>query len=252
MSNYRKTNWEKFQPVEVYSLVVSGSLKRFPNGYLDKDNCKEIIRYVLLDTLHMTREEICEKISINFLKKYRIGCFNRMFNYKIADIASYCFPEMDIRPWELTKVDNKFWHNPDNRREFLLWVAQKEKLDMTNINDVRKINANLLRKHGGSRSFRDSDGVFSVISLVTGDSIKEWELVKMSKWTEAKAIEAMHWLIEEKLGWTDEEVYNNLTVHTFYEYNLGGLLKNYCGHRPLRALEIAYPGKFTSLATSSY
>lgn len=235
-------------PIEVYNLLLSGKLKKFPNNYLDQEACKEIMRYVLLDTLKMSRQDICDNVNYVFLQQYKLGYFRKLFDCKIHQLVNYCFPEMEIYPWELKAVPNNFWKDENNRKEFLLWLAKKEGLDLTKRKDAAKITRDILYKYGGYKAAIYSGGIYPLICLVTGNSIKEWELEKMSVWTKEKAIEAIKWLIEEKLQWSYDEVYNNLTANVFRKYNLDGLLNCYCNHSPLKALQLAYPGKYTSLA----
>ena len=71
--------------------------------------------------------------------------------------------------------------------------------------------------------------------------------MKTSTWTDEKVTEAVKWLIEEKLKWSEEDVINKMSASVFREYNLDGMLQKHCNHSPLKALQIAYPGKYTSL-----
>lgn len=48
----------------------------------------------------------------------------------------------------------------------------------------------------------------------------EWNLIKVNSWNEEKTIEAVHWLIEEKLKCSHEEVYNNLSASVFYNNSI--------------------------------
>ena len=75
----------------------------------------------------------------------------------------------------------------------------------------------------------------------------EWDTIKVGAWSKEKVIIAVRWLIEEKLKWSYEEVYNNISASIFYKNNLGGMLSKFCNNSPLIALQIAYPGKYTSL-----
>jgi hypothetical protein len=73
---------------------------------------------------------------------------------------------------------------------------------------------------------------------------KEWELpiVTNGFWTEDKTIEAIKWLLEEKLKWSYNDVINNLSVKTLREYNLSKILHLYRGSI-YKLLIKAYPNK---------
>jgi hypothetical protein len=88
---------------------------------------------------------------------------------------------------------------------------------------------------------KKSEGLHSSIILASGNIYKEWQFIKINVWTDDKVIEAVKWLIEEKLKWSKEEVCKNLTAETFYDNDLGGLLSKACGNSPIVALSKAYP-----------
>lgn len=238
-------------PIKVYYLVASGKLARFPAGFLDRETCKEILRHLVLNDLKMSREEICANINQSFLQQYYAGGFRKKFDNNIAKLITYCFPEMDIRPWELGKVEFFYWHNTTNQKNFVTWIAQKEKLDLNSLSDVQKINVHLIAKYHGSKARVAAGGTFELINAATGGKFQEWEILKVDNWTEDKAKKAIKWLIEEKLEWTeDEQIYNGLTAAIFRANHLGGLLKLLCNNSPLAAINIAYPGRFVSLKHS--
>lgn len=237
-------------PLEVYSLVESGNLKKFPNGYVTKDSMKEILRYVILERLHMSRNDICHKLSYPFLRKYKLGGSKRAFNCSIFSLITYCFPEFDIRYWELNKVEDGFWSKEENRKEYMLWLANKEKICLNSIHDLQKINAKLIQKYGGSKAIKFGGGVYELIRLVAEIDVKEWQVIKMPVWTENKVKMAVKWLIEERLKWDKQQVINSISATVFYDNDLGGMLKRYCNHSPLKALQIAYPGEYTKVKNS--
>jgi len=246
MKSYNKNNEFNIAPIEMYELIQDGKISRFPDGYLDKRSSKEILRHITLTKLHMTRKDICEKIDLPFLRKHHISTFRKFWDSQIHQMISYCFPEFKIMPWELKRVPNTFWKNETNRLAFLNWMAKKENLDLTKLEDVRKIKATMVQKHGGIRALRNSGGLYSLICLATGNSIMEWELDKVNVWTEEKVIRAIKWLIEEKLKWNDEQIYNNLTTKIFEENSLDGLIDLF-SNSPIKALNAAYPGRFQTL-----
>ena len=248
--NTSNIDYTKLTSIEVYDYLVAGKILKFPNGFVTPHNMKEIVREVVLNRLKLTREEICKKLSYIYLRKYKLGGSKRAFNSNIFNLITYCFPEMDIKYWELNKVENSFWEKEKNRKEFMLWLTQKENIDLTSIDDLRILDAKLIQKYGGSKALKFGGGVYSLILLVAEINVKEWQVVKMPVWTEAKVKDAVKWLIEEQLKWTHEEVVKNISAKVFYENNLGGLLSKYCDHSPIRALQIAYPGQYTKVRNS--
>lgn len=250
MKNVRKKkefDYSEMTAIEVYELVCDKTIKRFPYGFVTKDNMKEIIREVILNRLNLGREEICNELNRQYLTKYHLGGARKAFKYNIFNLITYCFPEMKIKYWELKKAESGFWEKYQNRLEYMRWLVKKHNINVKSIDDLSKINAELIDSNHGSKARIYSNGIYELILMVAEVEVKEWQVIKMAKWTEEKAICAVKWLIEEKLKWTKEEVINNITVQIFYDNDLGGLLSKYCGNSPLKALQIAYPGEYTNL-----
>ena len=240
-------DYSTLTPVQVYDHVVSGTIKTFPNGYVVPENMKPILREVVLNRLKLTRQEICDKLSYNYLRPFSISGSRKAFNDNIYDLITYCFPEFEIKYWELKKVQNAFWQQEENRKEFMLWVANKENIDVNSIESIKRIDADMIQKYGGSKPLVHGGGLYNLILLIAKIDVKEWEVIKMREWTDEKVRDAVKWLIEEKLGWSEEEVVNKMSARVFRKYNLDGMLQKHCNHSPLKALQIAYPGKYTRL-----
>ncbi|MDD2376960.1 MAG: hypothetical protein PHD15_06005 [Clostridia bacterium] len=245
-SKYKRKSdyWIKLKPIKVYRAVVNGKLKKFPNNYMTKDIAETLVKSVIIDQLKFSREDICKKLNFKLLSKHHLGGVRKLFNDSLYSTINYVFKDEEICEWELNKVFPKFWDAKENRVRFILWIAKKEKLDITKIEDARKFNANLIIRYGGSKMLKKSIGLHSIINEATDNLYKEWQFVKINVWTEEKVLEAVKWLIEEKLKWSEEEVCNSLTAKIFYDNDLGGLLSKTCGNSPIKALEKAYPGRY--------
>ncbi len=241
----RKTDyWMKCKPIVVYNAVVNGELKKFPNNYMTKEIAKILVTHVVVGQLKFTRKDVCKKLNFSILSEHHLGGVRRLFDDCLYSMINYVFKEENIVEWELNKVAPKFWEIEANRIRFVQWIAKKEKLDIKKISDARKINAALIENYGGSKMLQKSDGLHSVIIQASGNMYKEWQFIKINTWTDEKVIEAVKWLIEEKLKWNSEDVCDNLTADTFYDNDLGGLLSKTCSNSPIKALEKTYPGKY--------
>lgn len=239
----RQTIYYDMTPLEVYSLVVTGKLKMFPQGYLGKEVIKVIVRNVVLNMYGYTREDVLTKIDHKFFQDNFIGGVRKFFDYGDSEVLIYSFPEWDLKYWEFRKAPAMFWHDSKNQKEFVMWVCEKEGLDATKKEDLRKITATVVEKYGGSRPLADSGGLYELLNTVTDGKYKKWELIKMVSWSKQDVIAATKWLIEEKLNYTPEEVCK-IKVEDFIRNNLDGMLQKACGHSILTALELAYPGKY--------
>lgn len=249
MYTSKKVDTSNLSDVEVYLLIRYGSISRFPHNFLNKDSCKRILRWLCLENYHMTREEICN-LRQDFLFANFLGGFRKIFDYNMFSLIQYSFPELNIKRWETSKVSDNFWKDKTNQKEFIEWMAEKENIDLTKLEDVSRITAAMLNKYGASKARRLAGGTFELIASATEDRFQEWEILKMDAWTAKKATKAVRWLIEDKLKWSDKQIQENLTASVFQANHLGGLLKNYCNNSPIKAINLAYPGKFKSLKYS--
>ena len=93
----RKTIYINKTPLEVYSMVTRGELKRFPNGYLDKEVIKVIVRHLILNVYKYTREEVITKIDHQFFIDNCLGGARKFFEKSEKNILVYSFPEWEIK-----------------------------------------------------------------------------------------------------------------------------------------------------------
>lgn len=240
---YIKRDYTKLSTMDVYNLVRDRELKKFPNNYLDKDTIKEIVRHVFLKELKLTRKDIIS-LDHKFFMELNMGGFRKFFDMKEYKLLSYCFPEMDIRAWELRKVEPQFWEDKENQKEFILWAMAKEGINPYSKEDLRRFTARSIIRHGGSRILKAEDDIYTIIAPVIDYRFKEWEIMKVRAWKQEKIIAAVKWLVEEKMHYTMEQACT-LKVSDFKKYNLDGMLQKGCNHSILYALNLTYGDIFT-------
>ena len=239
---YIKRDYTRMRPMDVYDLVRYGDLKKFPNNYLDKDTIKSIVRHVFLKELKLKRKDLL-LLDHDFFMERSMGGFRKFFNMKDYYVIKYCFPEWDIRAWEMRKVEPGFWEDKENQKEFLLWVMEKEKIDPYSKESLRKLTARTIIDHGGSRILKSEDDIYTIVGPVIEYRFKEWEIMKVRVWKKEKIISAVKWLVEEKMHYTLEQACT-LKVSDFKEYNLDGMLQKGCNHSILYALNLTYGNVF--------
>ncbi len=239
---YIKRDYTKMRPMDVYDLVRYGDLRKFPNNYLSKEVIKEIVRHVFLKELKLKRADII-LLDHDFFMEHSMGGFRKFFDMKDYYVIKYCFPEMDIKAWELRKVEPKFWEDKENQKEFILWVMEKEKINPYSKEDLRGFTARTIIKHGGSRILKSEDDIYTIIAPVIEYRFKEWEIMKVRVWKKEKIIAAVKWLVEEKMHYTLEQACT-LKVSDFKNYNLDGMLQKGCNHSILNALNLTYGNIF--------
>ncbi len=219
--------------------------KSYPNGFWDKTTAKELVRYFVLELMEWDREATCQNLTTRVLRDNCLaGACKQLGNSTLA-ITDYCFPEWDIKPWELQTCPNAYWGNPENCVAACLWVAQQEGIAEDKEAFCQKFSARMLRDYGIGKIMTKLGGLYGVAKATFPEwNIRPWELNKIGKISEEMIIEAVTWMIDDKLGWSHEDVCENLTVRTFYENGIGNILNKGCGHSPIVALTIAYPGQY--------
>lgn len=236
---YQKVNWADYSAIEVWHMVrIGDGITQFPPNYLNRETLRTLIRELMLNELHMSRSEIADCKLNALMRKYYLGSTHKFFESNF-DVLDYCFPEFHYLEWELHKVPDEFWKVEANRVRYLKYVSEQEGLDLSKLEDVKKIDANMIRKYGGARVLKEADSLYEVLRPVIPESIKEWNLKKIGAWNETKAREAMVWL-EKELGLTKATI-TSLTKYDFYDHDLAGLLGKFCSHSPLKAVQILYP-----------
>lgn len=88
---------------------------------------------------------------------------------------------------------------------------------------------------------------YAVIEYVYPGRFKPWDFgqTPIKYWkNEENVINAMKWLIEEKLKWDNEQIKQNLSRSVFIKYNLYGLLYRRFKCSVFNAIDTLYPGVF--------
>lgn len=239
----KKLNYMGLKPLDVYRLLLSGKLKKFPNNYLDKECIKEIVRYVILEKYKFTREDVVSKLDHKFFIDNLLGGMRNFFSKSDTHLLIYCFPEWNLKAWEFKNVPPGFWKDLNNQKEYVIWLAEKIGVDPYSKEGLRKITAQIVMNNGGSKVLVYSNGVYELLDTVSPGKYKKWEITRLVSWTREDAIIATRWLIEEKLQY-DLQAACKIKVSDFANNHLDGMLQKVYNHSVFEALEAAYPGVF--------
>ena len=94
------------------------------------------------------------------------------------------------------------------------------------------------------RIFKDSP--YLAMNATYPGKYKPWQFayVPNSYWTKETGIKATKWLIEEKLKWSEEELFKGLSIKVFRKYGLSGMIHHVYNNSPYSAINSAYPDKY--------
>lgn len=220
--------WDKIS--DKWAVEIQFKKKRYFLGrYEDKGKAIQV------------RKTAEEKLFGKFLKDYN--------DFLITE-AEYC-----IRVFEMVlsgtyiRFPRWFWKDISSTQlKGLLKYFFEIKLKWTIEEIKEKINRHIFIKYklkGMLKTFF-SDGVFKAIDFIYPNEIKEWELAWTPRnyWNVNTGRQAVKWMIEEKLKWDEDDIKDKLTISTFEQYRLFGMLEMVFDNNAYKAINTTYPGKF--------
>lgn len=233
--------------VEVYKLVLSGKLKRFPNGYWQnpeaKDNAIKCVRFLLKDYLNLSHQEIKDSNLGKIIRGYRLAAILSSRNFdNVLEIVMLAFPG-DFKPWEFKKAGHGHWNSRENRIEAIKWLVDQVLLK----EDFKAISKQTFKEYGLSGLLATYDGSpFAAIEdAFQGEGIA-WRLsqqVPTDYWDDSSNIaRAIRWVIEKKLNLDEEDIKELFTIKLLTSNGLAGLY-DATRKEAHEYLEIAYPGR---------
>lgn len=101
-------------------------LKAMPRNIYTEKNRIKICKNVFENILNLKTREDLLSINCQTLFDYKIG-FSSTFRNSPIKILNACYPELNIKQYELGDVCNNFWQNDNNVIEGLEWFLTKNK-----------------------------------------------------------------------------------------------------------------------------
>lgn len=249
-----KFNLSGLSDVEIYQLVLSGDIKRFPNNFWMEGKTPvfhpEITRY-LINVVNgwVERDDIARNVSQQTFTKNKLsGMLLMLYNgsplYPIMD----AFPELNFKPWEFNKAPMRIWQGEQGKENGIVatkWLFE-EKLKWSMDEIKEKASTKVFKEYrlGGMLANVYDDSLWKCLDTVYPEEFVPWEIgYHMNKncWTQETAIIATKWLFEDKLKWTQEEIMKNIGADVFRKNGLGGLLHSCYKNSPFDAFISAYP-----------
>lgn len=144
-----------------------------------------------------------------------------------------------------------FWQQPealDNASKCIRYLIE----DVLYLSD-NDLKARLCRKMFDDNKLRGmlntcfNGSPLKAIQLAYPNKFKPWEfnIVNNGYWQDINnIIESIHWLIEDKLKLTDDELKEKLSRNIFSDNGLDGMLSSCFNSSPVKAIQLAYPNKF--------
>lgn len=144
-----------------------------------------------------------------------------------------------------------FWKNDRFKKaKIITKFLIEDVLDWSDKEIVQNFNSDILSKYGLYTMLMDvfKGSIFAVIHNAYPQKYQNWEFfniyVGSNFWNENTAKDALIWLFEIKLNWTDEQIKESYNVNVIKENNLYGMLQSLFDCSPYKALNFIYPDRF--------
>lgn len=252
--NSKRVNLTKLNEIEIYELVRTGVLGRFPLYFFDCDEsdiyCPLIVRHLIEDILNLKdRNEVTQKIrKSSFTENKLAGLLSIKYDSSPSKAVINAYPERNYKLWEFHECQNNYWVGEKGRAngiEATKWLFE-EKLKW-NKEDIKEgATWDLFTSNGLrgmlKRAFNNS--IWECIESTYPGAFKRWEIgehVPNEYWDIEKGTEALRWLIEERLKWTKEDVKEKLDKQVFIDNDLYGMVQRCFFSSPFLAINSAFP-----------
>jgi len=221
-------------------------LAKTPNGFWTVETGVEATRWLIEEKLKWSHGDVCNYLDRStFINANLSGMLQHSFDNHIFAAIDATFPGK-YKPWELAKSPQGLWTR-ETGSDAVKWLIE-EKLQWTRDDVCSMLGTQTFRDNGlgGLLGMFFQGSLFTAINTAYPDEYKPWELSNAPRnfWTQATAIQATKWLIEEKLAWSHTTVCTHLSVQVFKDACLNGMLAVCFKGSPYAAIDAAYPGEY--------
>lgn len=239
----------KNTPFKALDAAYPGRFKEWelastPMGFWNNETMVRAIKWLIEERLKWNRDDIKKNLKAQVFADngLRTVLFKANGVFEALDLA---YPK-EFWPWELSSVTREFWNN-NTAKSATKWLFE-EKLQWNRNDIVNRLTRQTFIDNGlegmldvvyGSSPFNALDDAFPC-------KFKSWELnvVQRGYWSKERSIDAIKWMIEEKLKLNPKTDILNIKIETFQEYGLSTPMQKYYSQNPQRALKAAYPDRF--------
>lgn len=151
--------------VEIYSKIIKGELKRFPNRFwVDpgaEENAKEITIYLIEEVLKWNEKDVKSKLTEMIFRKHKLsGMLEATFGRSPFKALDNAYPNK-YKEWELKHVSKNLWTDGEKRKEAIEWLLDKVQKnsfeELTNMDFLENGLAGLLDALYKKEYFMDLD-----------------------------------------------------------------------------------------------
>jgi hypothetical protein len=248
-----KVNLSELDDIEIYKLLLEGSIANFPSGFWAgkslfeaRDVAVKLLRYLMDEELKFSEEDIKREVSKKFLIKYKLHTASKLFGRSAIRYIMIAFPERKFKPWQFQqhKVPMCYWTLRENRVEALKYVFEEEL--MWTIYDIKeRLDWPIIYERGLASIHTYYPSLYEAVNAVYPGAVKAWELqhseVPSYFWREkVNRKRAVSWLVSDKLKLKPSEAIIKLERKHFTQYGLATLFSNHYNCSVKRAVNEAF------------
>ena len=252
MKKYTNDELLRMDAVEVYKLRLDRKIHRFPSGFWQlsegKENAKKCVIYLLEEVLgYKSDESIKKNFGSNTLEKNCLGGMlsSELFNFSPFEVLDNAYKGR-FKPWQLSQCPIYYWKEKENR-DYALKYLFEEVINIEDDDFVERYDANLFIENdlfGLLKNYFDGSP-YKVLDYYFEGKIKPWHLKQGPKnyfKSKENRINAVKWLIEEELKWSEEDVIKGWCNELLHKHGIDWALKYIDGNSHYYLLDEAYPG----------
>lgn len=203
-------------------------MKSTPNSYWrNLENCINATRWLILEKLKWTKEDIMEKFNNNVFKENEFtGLLKWGWNGESYNAIALSFYEYDFKPWELRSIQITNLSKEEGITAIRWYI--EEKMQWTEEEIKKNWRSRTISKDGIARIIKTvfNNSMYEAINTSYPNRFKPWELaLPRTYWNFESAKEAMKWLVEEKLQFDPKEALSKLSYEDVYSNNLRAMLE---------------------------
>jgi len=230
--------------IDVYEEVMCGKRRGFPAGtWKNKENGVTLVRYLFDEKLKWSEDEIRSNLSPSVFAAYALGpmlkaCFGGD-KFKAIEAA---FPNKYKTLY--TRGGTVQVRDRGVAIEEVKDMIEKD-LGWSRSDVCSRLNHHIFSSQGRGHILvkHFNNDPYEALEAAYPNEYKLWELNCLIKgmWTKNLGIQAMKWLIEDKLDWPLHKAEKELSMKVFRKYGLLDMMHICFGYDVQVAIRAAYP-----------
>lgn len=215
-----------------------------PRGFWNRENGIDAIRWLFEEKLKLPEQEIPVNATAATFKAYGLkGMLSTCFGGRPFMALEAAYPGR-YKETDMSCVPNGYWTK--KRTIEAIRELFDVRLKWTHDDIAMNLKSDTLLENGlyNAMKIHYNYRTLDAVNEAYPGEFKEWEFrnFKRIEWTKEKAVDAVRWMTEEKLKWSEQEV-KKIRSMTFIENDLNGAI-DFFGYCAGAAVMEAYPGKY--------